>query len=316
MSYSGQVKSEIIHSLEINRDDFMAMLSAIMKVSGTMSLLPGAGMGFRISTENPGTARFITKYLKEYVDDSVRVIVSRGSTLRKKNLYIISLDEIKDVKSLLLDTGILGSSNDELFIDESVPKQWVKTDALRRAYLIGAFLGSGSISNPEKQYHLEFVTHSENYAEDLLTVLWKYKLKGKIINRKGSYVVYIKEGEQIVDLLNVMGAHNALLETENIRIVKDMRNNVNRLVNCETANLPKTVNASVRQMEAIRHIQRTIGLARLPELLREVAEIRLNYPESTLQELGEMLEPKVGKSGINHRLRKIEKIAEEIEKEG
>ena len=316
MSYSGQVKSEIIHSLEITRDDFMAMLSAIMKVSGTMSLLPGAGMGFRISTENPRTARFITKYLKEYVDDSVRVIVSRGSTLRKKNLYIISLDEIKDVKSLLLDTGILGSSNDELFIDESVPKQWVKTDALRRAYLRGAFLGSGSISNPEKQYHLEFVTHSENYAEDLLTVLWKYKLKGKIINRKGSYVVYIKEGEQIVDLLNVMGAHNALLETENIRIVKDMRNNVNRLVNCETANLTKTVNASVRQMEAIRHIQRTIGLARLPELLREVAEIRLNYPESTLQELGEMLEPKVGKSGINHRLRKIEKIAEEIEKEG
>lgn len=316
MSYSGQVKSEIIHSLEINRDDFMAMLSALMKVSGTMSLLPGPVVGFRISTENPLTARFITKYLKEYVDDSVRVSVSRGSTLRKKNLYIISLDEIRDVKGLLLETGILGMEGDELFIDESVPKQWIKTDLLRRAYLRGAFLGSGSISNPEKQYHLEFVTHSENYAEDLLRLLWKYKIKGRIINRKGSYVVYIKEGEQIVDLLNVMGAHNALLETENIRIVKDMRNNVNRLVNCETANLSKTVNASVRQMEAIRHIQKTIGLSRLPELLREVAEVRVNYPEATLQELGEMLEPKVGKSGINHRLRKIEKIAEEIEKEG
>ena len=132
------------------------------------------------------------------------------------------------------------------------------------------------------------------------------------LNEKNSFIIYIKEGEQIVDLLNIVGAHTSLLELENIRIMKEMRNNVNRLVNCETANLSKTVNAAVRQVESIKLIQNSIGLQRLPKNLQEVAELRLSYPDESLKELGEMLDPPVGKSGINHRLRKIEKIAEEI----
>ena len=139
-----------------------------------------------------------------------------------------------------------------------------------------------------------------------------FGLNSKVIQRKNSFIIYIKEGEQIVDLLNIVGAHTSLLELENIRIMKEMRNNVNRLVNCETANLSKTVNAAVRQVESIKLIQSTIGLKRLPKNLQEVAELRLSYPDESLKELGEMLDPPVGKSGINHRLRKIEKIAEEI----
>ncbi|PKK39759.1 Cytoplasmic hypothetical protein [Clostridiaceae bacterium JG1575] len=316
MSYSAQVKAEIIRNFEPTRPEFMALLAAVMKVCGTLSLLPGQGVGFRISTENAATARLLTKYFKQYVDQRVNVVAVRGSTFKKNNLYVLKLDDIADLKGLLLDTGILALEGENLVISDQIARRFTQAEGPMRAYLKGAFLGSGSIAHPEKQYHLEFVTHSENYAKELVRLLARYDLRGRIIARKGSQVVYFKEGEQIVDLLNLMGAHQALFETENIRIVKDMRNNVNRLVNCETANLSKTVNASVRQMEAIRAIERTIGLSRLPELLQEVAEARLHHPDLTLAELGELLDPPVGKSGINHRLRKIEKIASELEKEG
>lgn len=159
------------------------------------------------------------------------------------------------------------------------------------------------------------MTHDSDYALDLSKLINGYGLNSKVIQRKSSFIVYIKEGEQIVDLLNIIGAHSSLLELENIRIMKEMRNNVNRLVNCETANLSKTVNAAVRQMESIKLIQKEIGLNRLPENLRDIAELRLNYPDESLKELGEMLNPKVGKSGVNHRLRRIEKIADELRKE-
>lgn len=313
MSYSAKVKAEIVQDLAISQPEFMALLSAVMKVCGTLTLLPGKGIGFRISTENTGTARFLLKELREQVDERVTIMVSQSSTLKKRNLYLIAFDDVPNLKELLFETGILSSEGDHLVIDESIPNEWVKTDLLRRAYLKGAFLGSGSISNPEKQYHMEFVTHSENYGNELIKLLSSYRLTAKMIKRKGSYIVYLKEGDQIVDLLNIIGAHQALLEIENIRILKGMRNDINRLVNCETANLSKTVNASVRQMEAIRRIQRTIGLNRLPENVRQVAELRVNNPDATLKELGSLMEPPVGKSGVNHRLRRLEKIAEEID---
>lgn len=178
-------------------------------------------------------------------------------------------------------------------------------------YKRGFFRG-GSISNPEKTYHLEFVTHNEEYAKDLSNLINSYNLNSKVIKRKNSYIIYLKEGEQIVDLLNIIGAHASLLELENVRIMKEMRNNVNRLVNCETANLSKTVNAAVRQVESIKFIEREIGLGRLPKNLRDVAELRIKYPDESLRELGKMLNPPVGKSGVNHRLRRIEKIADEL----
>ena len=150
---------------------------------------------------------------------------------------------------------------------------------------------------------------------DLRDLINSFNLRSKVIQRKNSFIIYIKESEQISDLLSIMGAHSALFELENIRIMKEMRNNVNRLVNCETANLSKTVNAAVRQVESIKFIQSEIGLKRLPKNLREIAELRLNYPDESLKELGEMLDPPVGKSGVNHRLRKIEKIAGELRNE-
>ena len=225
---------------------------------------------------------------------------------------MVLVTEEMGVKELLYETGIFKEVEGIMSLSYGIEEQMVSSDENARAYIRGALLGGGSISNPEKAYHLEFVTHSEEYAKDLSKLVNRFGLNSKIIQRKNSYIVYIKEGEQIVDILNIVGAHTCLLELENIRIMKEMRNNVNRLVNCETANLSKTVNAAVRQVESIRLIQKEIGLQRLPKNLRDIAELRLNYPDESLKELGEMLDPPVGKSGVNHRLRKIEKIAEEL----
>ncbi|WP_031367995.1 DNA-binding protein WhiA, partial [Clostridium botulinum] len=226
--------------------------------------------------------------------------------------YIILISEEEGVKSLLKEVGIIKETINVFSLDYNIPKSIIECDECRRAYIRGAFLGGGSISNPEKTYHLEFVTHNEEYAKDLSNLINSYNLNSKVIKRKNSYIIYLKEGEQIVDLLNIIGAHASLLELENVRIMKEMRNNVNRLVNCETANLSKTVNAAVRQVESIKFIEREIGLGRLPKNLRDVAELRIKYPDESLRELGKMLNPPVGKSGVNHRLRRIEKIADEL----
>lgn len=188
----------------------------------------------------------------------------------------------------------------------------VQNACCRRAFIRGAFLASGSISDPEKFYHFEITCSSMAKAEQLKGIIAAFDMEPKIVLRKKYYVVYIKEGNQIVDILNVMEAPVSLMEFENIRILREMRGNVNRQVNCETANINKTVSAAVKQMEDIRYIQDTIGLEGLPEGLQDMARIRLERPEATLKELGEALEPPVGKSGVNHRLRKLSQIADDM----
>ncbi|MBE6047729.1 MAG: DNA-binding protein WhiA [Clostridium sp.] len=311
MSFSSKVKGEIARYSELTRSEALAQISAIMKVSGTIGF-SGSGLSFKITTENPSSARLIFTLLKTHFNIHSKLMVKRSNSLKKNNIYMVVINEEMGVRGLLQETGILTEIDGVISLNYRIQKEMVKTDEEKRAYIRGAFLGGGSISNPEKTYHLEFVTHSEEYAVDLCKLINTYGLNSKVIQRKNSFIIYIKEGEQIVDLLNIVGAHSCLLELENIRIMKEMRNNVNRLVNCETANLSKTVNAAVRQVESIKLIQREIGLKRLPKNLREVAELRLNYPDESLKDLGEMLNPPVGKSGVNHRLRKIEKIAEEL----
>lgn len=311
MSFSSKVKGEICRYTDLTKEQALAEISAIMKVSGTIGF-SGKGISFKITTENAASARFIFTLLKEHFTIHSKLMVKKSNSLKKNNIYMVVITEEMGVRELLRESGILREIDGVMSLNYSIESCMVDDDQLKRAYIRGAFLGGGSISNPEKTYHLEFVTHSEEYAIDLCTLINSCGLNSKVIQRKNSFIIYIKEGEQIVDLLNIIGAHTSLLELENIRIMKEMRNNVNRLVNCETANLSKTVNAAVRQVESIRLIQTQIGLARLPKNLREVAELRLNYPDESLKELGEMLEPPVGKSGINHRLRKIEKIADEL----
>lgn len=182
----------------------------------------------------------------------------------------------------------------------------------KRAFLRGAFLCVGSISDPEKSNHLEFVCTSEDMAELLKKYMAEFEIVAKTVRRKKYFVVYLKDGEEIVDLLNVMGAHVSLMEFENQRILKEISNSVNRRVNCETANIAKTVNAASKQVEDIILIRDTSGFGGLPQNLREMAQVRIEYPEASLKELGSYLDPPVGKSGVNHRLRRLSEIADKL----
>ena len=178
-----------------------------------------------------------------------------------------------------------------------------------RASIRGAFLLGGSISDPSKSYHLEIVARSEDEAKELAANMKLYNIAARIHQRKGSFVVYTKDGSDIATMLGLMGAHHSLMDFENIRIINGMRGSVNRQVNCETANIKRTVDTAVRQIAAIRRIEEEQGLDSLPPPLREMARIRLDYPQASLSQLGEYLHPPVGKSGVNHRMRKIMEIS-------
>ena len=315
MSFSSKVKGEICRYNDISKDEALSEITAIMKASGTLGF-SGKGLKFRITTENPASARLAFSILKDYFEIHAKLMVKKSNSLKKNNIYMVVIDEEMGVKNLLEIAGILREVDGILSLDYSIDNKFIDTEDKKRAFIRGAFIGGGSVSNPEKTYHLEFVAHSEEFANDLKNVINHYKLNSKVIKRKNSFIVYIKEVEKIQDMLSILGAHTCLLEMENIRIVKEMRNNVNRLVNCETANLSKTVNAAVRQVESIKYIDSTVGISRLPKNLQEIAYLRLENPEESLKELGEMLDPPVGKSGVNHRLRKIEKIAQELKEDG
>ena len=193
-----------------------------------------------------------------------------------------------------------------------VPEELLASDLCRRAFIKGSFMGSGSISNPEKSYHAEFVSNKEVQSKTLQKLLKIYGINGKNIYRKNNYVTYIKESEQISDLLALMGANNAVLDFENIRAVKETRNQINRVINCETANLDKIVDTSMRQINNIKILKKYKVIDQLPDNLRELAYLRLKHSNASLKELGQMLDPPLGKSGVNHRLRKIEEIAEDL----
>jgi DNA-binding protein WhiA len=313
MSFSSVAKNEICRITPEKECCQIAELSAIMRMSGTIHINSKEGLSFRISTENPAIARRVFTLIKNIFGKHTDIMVKKNNSLKKNNIYILVITPEMGAKDILIKTGILKEHSDGSigFINKISPDV-IKKNCCKRAYIRGAFLGGGSISNPEKTYHMEFVSNSIELAEDLMKLINSFGLGSKVIQRKNSFVIYLKEGEQIIELLSLIGAHSALLDLENVRIYKEMRNNVNRLVNCETANLNKTVDAAVRQIESIKLIQQKVGLRKLPPNLREIAELRLNYPDISLKELVEMLNPKIGKSGVNHRLRKIEKIAEEL----
>ncbi len=197
-------------------------------------------------------------------------------------------------------------------VRDTISGMLIQQACCKRAFIRGAFLSAGSISDPQKSYHFEIVCGSESQAVQVQETINSFGLDSKIVERKNHRVVYLKEGAQIVDILNVMEAHTSLMNLENVRILKEMRNSVNRKVNCETANITKTVGAAVKQIEDINYIRAHMGLDGLPDNLKEMALLRLQYPDTPLKELGTYLNPSVGKSGVNHRLRRISEIAEKL----
>ncbi|MBO5057757.1 MAG: DNA-binding protein WhiA [Lachnospiraceae bacterium] len=288
MSFSMEVKSELERVIPGSRHCQLAEMAAIIH------------FGCRISKNENGENEIILHAENEAAH-------RKYFTLLKKT-FIISTD----IEKVLQAVKVFDGDKQVKMLQEGVSPLLIKNSCCRRAYLRGAFLCVGSMSDPQKGYHLEFVCEFEKQALQIKEVLRSFELEAKIVRRKKYHVVYLKEGAGIVDLLNVMGAHLSLMNLENLRIEKEMRNSINRQVNCETANITKTVNAASKQIEDIRLLQKHLGLSGLPDNLREMALVRLSHPESSLQELGGYLNPPVGKSGVNHRLRKLSEMADKI----
>ena len=311
MSFSGNVKEELSHHLGSARHCRIAETAAIISICGGVMIDSRGRYSLKIHTENLSVARkcftLLTKTFNIRTDIAIRTNRMKGSVS-----YYIVVKEHDAALRILQATKLIdqyGEVEEELSVVRNIV---IQETCCKRAYIRGAFLASGSMSDPQKSYHFEIVCATREKAEQIQKIMKCFELDGKIVLRKKSFVVYLKEGSQIADVLNVMEAHVALMEFENVRILKDMRNTVNRRVNCETANINKAVSAAVKQIDDIRYIQETKGLDKLPEGLKDMALTRLTYPEASLKELGSLLTPPVGKSGVNHRLRKLSEMAEEL----
>ena len=304
MSFSGKVKEELSRQISSARHCRIAETAALLSACGRIT----SDGSLRLQTENAAVVRKGFTLLQKTFTE---IIVRESRQMKKGNVYFVEIKDTEKIQNILQGTKLSVSREDgeALCSDNTLVTQ---QSCCKRAFIRGAFLASGSISDPEKGYHFEIVCSDQQKAEQLQELIRSFQIDAKIVLRKKSYVVYVKEGAQIVDILAVMEANVALMNLENIRILKEMRNSVNRKVNCETANINKTVSAAVKQIEDIRLIERRVGFYSLNEGLAEIAELRLQYPEATLKELGMMLNPQVGKSGVNHRLRKLSEIADEL----
>ena len=276
MSFSSDIKLELAKQSSKSEHCQIAELAAMIMQEGRISIAP---YSLAFETEN-------------------EVLLDKYATLMKRAFGI-------DVNEPI-------SSEDCKKIIEAIQGLYLEKTCCKRAFIRGAFMASGSMSDPNKAYHFEIVCRTPEQASRLQELMREFETEPKIVERKNYYVVYLKDGSQIVDMLNVMEAYISLMNLENVRILKEMRNTVNRKVNCETANISKTVNAAVKQIADIELIRDTEGLDSLPLPLRDMAQVRLEHPEAPLKDLGKYLDPPVGKSGINHRLRKLAQIADTI----
>lgn len=312
MSFSGEIKEELSKVTDGSRHCRLAELSAIISGCGQVMIDEDDRYELEVRTENVCLARTYYRLVKKLFGIQATVILRKNEYLTKTSTYHLMVEEHEDAVRILKETCVL---DEDGFVRESVEygqMELLKKNCCKRAYIRGAFLASGSVSDPQKSYHLEIVCQQKERAQVLKQVMKDLEMDARIVIRKKNDVVYLKEGEQIVSFLGSIGATRHLFAMENVLILKEMRNNLNRQVNCETANLNKTVSAAVRQIEDIRYIEECGEFQNLPENLRVMAEIRLEYPDASLKELGELLTPPVGKSGVNHRLRKLSETAEKL----
>ncbi|EHD1588562.1 DNA-binding protein WhiA [Listeria monocytogenes] len=307
MSFASETKKELTH-MDVSDSDAKVELAAFIRMNGAISFSSQLVI-MDVQTENAAIARRMYQLLKDLYEVPIELLVRRKMKLKKNNVYIVRLKS--GTRGILEDLRIL---EPPMTFTKSIDRGFVKKRSAKRAYLRGAFLASGSVNNPEtSSYHLEIFSVYEEHNEAICALMNQFNLNARTLERKSGFITYLKEAEKITEFLSIIGATSALLHFEDVRIMRDMRNSVNRLVNCETANLNKTINAAVRQIDNIKYIQSTVGLEALPERLREIAALRIANEDVTLKELGEMLTTgQVSKSGINHRLRKLDQIAERL----
>lgn len=311
MSFSTEVKNELSRVFSTDKMSQLSELSALIRTTGSLKIIGLNKLAFGISTENPAIARKVFTLIKECFDIGLEIQVTKQSS---KSLYNLNVSYEKGANEILEKSGLIEVDENGIKFLDKMPKILLSKQENKKAYIRGMFLGCGSVTNPQKLYHLEFASTDLDSMKKLSKVLLSFDISGKIIQRKNTNVLYIKDSEKISDILNIMGAHKSMLDFENVKAVKHIKNLVNRQYNCENANINKIVESAQRQIDSINYIKDTKGLKILPDNLREMAKMRRKYFDIDMTELGKKFDPPLGKSAVNYRLKKIEKIAEEIKK--
>lgn len=313
MSFSMETKNELAHVEPDKKCCMLAEIAGFIRMCGSIRLAGGGKFKIVTTTENPAVARHYKKLMKEYFGIDTNLELGQGNTLKKGHAYLLTIGPENLSEQILRETGILMVKEGMNFISDGIYDGLIRTKCCKKSYLRGIFLASGTITDPEKSYHLEISCTSQILANDVRKLINSFvDLHPKVSARKKNYAVYVKEAEQIKDILALMGAHNQIFTFENVRMTKDIRNQANRINNCDHANIDKTLKASEKQLAWINKIKETRGLEYLPPKLYDVAVLRLENPEASLQELAEMMDPPMKKSGINNRFRKIEELANKL----
>lgn len=304
MSFSDEVKHEIVRIKSVDLPE----LAALIRMDGIIQIV-NKKLALKIRIYHGDLARKVFSIIKDKFNLDIQIMVRKDNHFSSHNVYELRLKPQEGLEDFLRDLGFIDENNRLVF---RIKEEFINNRECQRAYLRGAFLGGGSINDPRSEYHLEFRCEHEGFAEDLIKLLERFNIQGHLVQHNNKYIVYLKSYEQIITVLNIIGAHQALLKMENQRVLKDLKNDVNRKVNFETANLDKTIQAAMEQLEDIELIEATRGLGSLSSGLQEIALLRKANPYASLKELGEMLSPPLSKSGVNHRLRRLKRIADKI----
>ena len=313
MSFAAEVKNELARVEPEKKCCMLAEIAGFLRVAGSIGLAGGGKFKIVITTDNPAIVRHYKKLIHDYFGVETTFDVGESDFAGKDKAYNINIDAENRSEQILRETGILLVREGNNYISDGIYDGLIKSKCCRRAYLRGVFMGAGTMSNPEKSYHLEFVCHTEVFASDLRKLINSFRdLEAKQYKRGRKYIVYMKKADYIGDTLGIMGADSHSLKIENTWVDKSMRNKVNRMANCDNANVDKIVEAAMKQIAAIEKIKNKKGLHWLPDKLRETAELRLVNPDLSIAALGEMCDPPLKKSGINGRLKKIEELADKL----
>ncbi|MCL5291894.1 MAG: DNA-binding protein WhiA [Actinobacteria bacterium] len=308
MSFSSSLKNELARVYPGRRCCRIAELSGIIHTIGSLHILGDETFSLEAHSKNAAVARKIYRLLTELFHLRADVTVRR-SILHRANDYLVSIPAQPVLTQALNELGIL---DDHLSVNRGLPARLLNKSCCAVAYLRGVFLGGGFASNPKGEYHFELATDNADFIEGLKELLERFQLHPGLVGRMRNYAVYLKGADEILSVLALVGAYNALLEWEDARIVKEVRAHVNRLVNCDTANLKKAATAAVNQIGDIELVDEEIGLERLPKGLRDIAKLRLENPSANIRELGELCEPPLNKQAVYHRIRRLTKLAESL----
>ena len=320
MSFSSEVKGELARLNITKKCCMLAEIAGFLRVSSSIRLAGGGRFSIMASTENAAIARHYKKLIESYFSNDVALGVGDSQMPGKskgKNRYYLIIDPDEKSSQILRETGMMLVRGGDDYFSDGIYTPIVKTKCCKKSYMRGLFLGCGTISDPKKGYHLEFVLESAQTAADLKRLISTFvDLSANVTKRKDNSIVYMKKAAYISDMLGILGADGAVLEFEDTRLNKGVRGEVQRMMNCDNANVDRALAASEEQQKWIRIIEEKEGLEWLPAPLREVARLRLERPEASLTEIGELLTPPIRKPGVNKRFAKIRSIAEQLEKNG